>query len=219
MSVLGRVYNFAYSKRIAALVLLSLSFIVSCSDDLLLPESTVNKPVNNYPRGNWRIGEIGEYDVFTNSFIPNPDDTTSLYLENDHPALLNMRKRAHQIADVFWTSLGNIPNLSGFFPSGGTFSGIPYSSVKELDKNVGQEVSFYTFLSAVANPRSVLYTERVCNNPYKGVNCATYYGSVCSMTVNYALGLIVLTKARCMGLCHLLNVLQTRVLAVLKPEI
>lgn len=186
MSVFGRHYTPTFRIRIAALVLLSLGYTISCSDDLLLPESTINTPRNNYPSGNWRTGK---YDVFTNSFIPNPDDTTSSYLDNNHPAIINMRKRAHQIADVSWTPLGNIPNLSGFFSCGGTISGIPYSSVKELDKNVGQEVSFYTFLSAVANPRSVLYTERVNIPPYKGLNCATYYGSVCSMTVNYALGL------------------------------
>lgn len=61
--------------------------------------------------------------------------------------------------------------------------------MKELDKFVGHEVSFYTFLTAVQNPKSVLYTEHVGNVPYNGINCAAYYGTVCSMSVNYALGL------------------------------
>ena len=75
------------------------------------------------------------------------------------------------------------------FPSDSTYYGIPYSSVKEKDKFVGHEVSFYTFLTAAQNPRSVLYSENVGRSPYQGVNCATYYGTVCSMTVNYVLGL------------------------------
>lgn len=128
------------------------------------------------------------YDEFTNDFSVSPDDTTSLFIDNSHPALSNLRKRAQQIAGVKWYTLGDIPRLGGVFAAGNTYSGIPYSSVKELNKYVGQDVSFYTFLSAVNNPRSVLYTERVNEYPYNGINCASYYGSVCSMTINYALG-------------------------------
>lgn len=127
-------------------------------------------------------------DEYTNEFHADPNDTISFYLENNHPALINLKKRAHQIADIKWTTLGDVPSLAGVYPAGHTYTGIPYSSVKELNKYVGQDVSFYTFMSAVNNPRSVLYTERVSEYPYNGVNCASYYGSVCSMTINFALG-------------------------------
>lgn len=100
-----------------------------------------------------------------------------------------IKRRAHQIAEVQWSSLSQIPRNSGYFPANTVVMGIPYSSVKELDKFVGHDVSFYTFLTAVQNPRSVLYTENVGDHPYHGVNCSTYYGTVCSMAVNYALGL------------------------------
>lgn len=129
------------------------------------------------------------YTVFTNDYTPDPNDTTSVSLDWNHPALEIMRKRAETISKISWTPLGDVPKRNGIFPQGTEVKGIPYSSVKELDKFVGQEVSFYTFLSAVNNPRSVLYTENVGQSPYKGKNCAAYYGSVCSMTVNYALGL------------------------------
>lgn len=128
------------------------------------------------------------YDEFTNDFSVALDDTTSLFIDNNHPALINLRKRAHQIAEVEWYTLGDVPKLGGVFAAGHTYTGVPYSSVKELNKYIGQDVSFYTFLSAINNPRSVLYTERVDEYPYNGVNCASYYGSVCSMTINYALG-------------------------------
>ena len=100
-----------------------------------------------------------------------------------------IQRRAHQIAEVKWQALNPVPHKSGFFSEKTTYKGIPYSSVKELDKFVGHEVSFYTFLTAVQNPRSVLYSENVSQPPYKGINCATYYGTVCSMAVNYVLGL------------------------------
>lgn len=100
-----------------------------------------------------------------------------------------IQRRAHQIAEVQWLPLADVPRNSGFFPGNTLVNGIPYSSVKELDKFVGHDVSFYTFLTAVQNPRSVLYTEDVGESPYHGVNCAAYYGTVCSMAVNYALGL------------------------------
>lgn len=43
-------------------------------------------------------------------------------------------------------------------------------------------------MSALNNPKSRLYTVDLSKEPYHGVGCATYYGTVCSMSVNYALG-------------------------------
>lgn len=131
-----------------------------------------------------------EYCVFTDDYYTaDPCDTTSTCLDWSHPALEQMRRRAEMIGGLKWTPLRNVPKREGVFEAGKRVSGVPYSSVKELDKFIGQEVSFYTFLSAVNNPRSVLYSENVGQPPYNGKNCAAYYGSVCSMTVNYALGL------------------------------
>ena len=101
----------------------------------------------------------------------------------------NVLKRAQQIAQIHWTPVGDVPNNQGFYSAGVEVIGIPYSSVKEKDKFVGLDVSFTTFMTAVHNPRSVLYTENVRKAPYSGVNCASYYGTVCSSAVDYALGL------------------------------
>ena len=98
-------------------------------------------------------------------------------------------KRAEQIARIKWTPLLNVPRNSGFFDADKTCSGIPYSSAKEFDKMVGIEVSFVTFMTAVHNPRSVLYTENIGKSPYNGKNCATYYGTVCSCAIDYAFDL------------------------------
>jgi len=129
------------------------------------------------------------YVVFTKDYYKAvANDTTSVCINWNHPALREMRKRAKAIGNIKWTPKGVIPNNNGVFSKGVEYTGIPYSSVKEKDKFIGQDVSFYTFLSAVNNPRSVLYTEDVSQLPYHGVNCSAYYGTVCSGAVNYALG-------------------------------
>lgn len=121
------------------------------------------------------------------SLLYNPVDDISI--PYDDPALLPIINRAKQIATISWVPKNNIPNNIDYYVADQPITGIPYSSVKEKDKFIGQEVSFLTFLTAVNNPRSVLYTENVSKSPYNGVNCSCYYGTVCSMAVNYALGL------------------------------
>lgn len=115
--------------------------------------------------------------------------STEDVISKNHPAIINMVNRAKQISQIEWTPIYHIPHRSGMFSAGQKQTGLPYSSVKEKDKFVGQEVSFHTFMTAVHNPRSVIYTEQVNEAPYNGVNCDIYYGTVCSMAVNYALGI------------------------------
>ena len=116
-------------------------------------------------------------------------DSTTDVLELDSPVVKELKSRVAQITDISWTPKGEIPSNAGSYTFGYPMKGIPYSSVKEEEKFVGQYVSFYTFKTAVANPKSVLYTENVREAPYHGTNCSSYYGTVCSMAVNYALGL------------------------------
>ena len=108
----------------------------------------------------------------------------------DDPAVSCMRKKAWQLAKIEWTPLKDMPNKVGFYTAGKKYVGLPYSSVKEMDKFVGLEVSFHTFMTAVHNPRSIIYTDNVSKDPYHGDNCGTYYGTVCSTAVCYALGMI-----------------------------
>lgn len=140
--------------------------------------------------------QIFEWDdeIQINDVYRRADDSSwipqSISAAEYQRAVETIQRRAHQIADVKWSPVGEVPRNGGTaYTAGKTVSGIPYSSVKELDKFVGHEVSFYTFLTAVQNPKSVLYTENVSRSPYCGVNCAAYYGTVCSISVNYALGL------------------------------
>lgn len=101
-------------------------------------------------------------------------------------------KKAYQMTDVTFTPLDTIrANPLKKYKAGKEYKGLAYSSVKEIDTYVGTDVSFHTFMTALHNPRSVLYTENVSKKPYHGINCGAYYGVVCNMLVSYALGLKV----------------------------
>lgn len=118
-----------------------------------------------------------------------PMTIDTVIISKNHPAIKNMVKKARQIALIKWVTLDSVPTLASYYLPKSTIYGIPYSSVKEKDKFVGHNVSFYTFMTATRNPYSVLYTENVSKEPYNGTNCGPYYGTVCSMAVNYALGI------------------------------
>jgi hypothetical protein len=62
---------------------------------------------------------------------------------------------------------------------------VPYSSVRSEGRYIGFDIGLRTFLAAVENPQSVLYTENLTG---KVSNAAAYYGSVCSAYTSYALG-------------------------------
>ena len=112
----------------------------------------------------------------------------------DNRGMRNAMRKAKQLSNIQWTPLADIPANDGYvFANGTTYTGMPYSSVKECMKFVGKDVSFRTFMTAVHNPYSLLYTENVSAEnsqsgygfEYHGENCASYYGDVCSSLDGY----------------------------------
>ena len=96
----------------------------------------------------------------------------------------NVMARANQMHTIIYKPVATLPQQNGDQPAGEAVRGLPYSSVRALDKYIGINLSIYTFMSAMANPRSVLYTRRST-----ATNSKTYYGVVCSSFGCYALGL------------------------------
>lgn len=98
------------------------------------------------------------------------------------------RAAAHAriLSDVKWTPVADtMPSRKGgFFEKGREYTGVPYSSVRSEGRYIGFDISLRTFLAAVENPHSVLYTENLTG---KVSNAATFYGSVCSAYTSYAL--------------------------------
>lgn len=102
--------------------------------------------------------------------------------------------RAKQLTEFKFVPIKDIPTAlskteRGVFEAGKEYKGFPYSSTEENDKFLCENVSFETFLSALANPDSVLYTKDM----YHSSNASTYYGIVCNSFVRYCLGI----KQRC----------------------
>ena len=101
----------------------------------------------------------------------------------------NAVKKAYQMTDISYSPLNPIKYNRGEYPPDKTVKGLIYSSVKEIGTYVGNNVSFHTFMTAIHNPRSKIYTDQIDRPPYHGINCKAYYGTVCSDLVSYALGL------------------------------
>ncbi len=109
---------------------------------------------------------------------------------------MNAVRKAHQMTDLPILPVGKLnANKRMSYEPGKEYKGLIYSSVKELNTFVGQDVSIYTFMTALHNPRSVLYTERTDLPPYHGTNCMAYYGTVCSGLITYALGFKVTQRS------------------------
>ena len=93
---------------------------------------------------------------------------------------------ARILSRLKWTPVaGTMPNRrGGTFEQGTEYTGVPYSSVKAVGRCIGFDIYLKTFLAAVENPQSVLYTEDLSG---KVSNAAPYYGTVCSTFTSYAL--------------------------------
>lgn len=94
---------------------------------------------------------------------------------------------ARLLSQLRWTPVADtLPNRKGgYFEKGKEYVGVPYSSVRSEGRYIGFDIGLRTFLAAVENPHSVLYTETLKG---KVSNAAAYYGSVCSAYTSYALG-------------------------------
>lgn len=92
---------------------------------------------------------------------------------------------ARIMSRVKWTPVADgMPKRSGHFIAGTEYTGVPYSSVKHVGRYIGFDIYLKTFLAAVENPQSVLYTENLYG---KVSNAECYYGKVCSSYTSYAL--------------------------------
>lgn len=88
----------------------------------------------------------------------------------------------------------NLANTYFFFP-GQLAPGVPYSDVAETRTYIPNNVSLRTFMTAVKNKRSLLYTEELATNTskygktYKTGNRRAYYGTVCCGFTAWVMGM------------------------------
>lgn len=95
-------------------------------------------------------------------------------------------RNAQIMSRVKWTPVAKGMPIrgKGYFKKGIEYTGVPYSSVKYEGRYIGFDIFLKTFLAAVQNPLSVVYTENLSD---KVTNSACYYGKVCSSYTSYAL--------------------------------
>lgn len=113
----------------------------------------------------------------------------------------NALKRARQMLDIRWTPVERFPSgISSSEPEGAPkirrdfhyapwcpLTGMAYSSTRRNEKYVGYNVSLETFMTALYNPKSVLYT-RSYHGDQEIKNMLSYYGIVCSCFGSYVCG-------------------------------
>lgn len=99
----------------------------------------------------------------------------------------NAVKYARIMSRIKWIPVAeSMPIIKGrgYYEKGKEYTGVPYSSVKSIGRDIGFDIFLKTFLAAVQNPRSILYSENLSG---KLKSAGAYYGKVCSSYTSYAL--------------------------------
>lgn len=112
----------------------------------------------------------------------------------------NVILKCQQLSRLKWTPkadfYGKTLTNTHLYLQGVEQTGIPYSNNFNDYKFIGQTVSIHTFMTAINNPYSLIYTERVSTSgsqsiwgrTYYGPNGNAYYGSVCCAFTSYVDG-------------------------------
>lgn len=164
-------------------LLLVVSLCSSCFDKLDIASSE-NSSAGQYRR------------VAVNLSLPDLTDTTEYNWPSD---TLLIRKcsgieaalrRARQLSDIRWSPLLSMPSCYGTYDAKSVNAGMPYSLANKTDSQIGTQVSLHTFMTALQNRNSVIYTENLRNAPYYGFgDSAPYYGTTCSNSIMFVLGI------------------------------
>lgn len=98
--------------------------------------------------------------------------------------------RSRQLTEFQWIPVGDIPVFTKKtgktkLPAGEKQLGMLYSSTEPTDKFIGENISFETFLTVIANPDSALYHKDIGGHS----NSWAYFGIVCNGLVRYALNI------------------------------
>lgn len=103
--------------------------------------------------------------------------------------IYNAIKNVKQICDISYTLTKEL-KCEKTYSTGTVLKGLVYSSSRYEDLFVPNNVSFWTFLSAVSDSNSYFYTRDISLAPYNIKGMAhSYYGQVCSSVIQYALGI------------------------------
>lgn len=104
-------------------------------------------------------------------------DDETLVKPSSYPQDVLYRK-TEQWTNLRWTPKGDVPSQGGasYFSAGKERIGMLYGEGCYQDKRVGVDVSLLTFMTAINNPYSLMYTENTNENHSKSAYGVTYYG-------------------------------------------
>lgn len=150
------------------------------------------------------VGLSTDENITNVNAIPKPDihtmlGATDLYSDYkpdvpENIGVLNAILNFKQLAEVKYSIKENLPvndksyKQGSYLPKDATYKGIPYSSSRPEAGFVPNFVSMHTFMTALQNPKSYLYTVNLGAQGNQNGN--TYYGAVCSTSCGYALNII-----------------------------
>ena len=104
-----------------------------------------------------------------------------------------VRDRIDLMGNIEWSTEAPMPKCfhtkDAMFEAGEVRRGIPYSAVHDFCGYVGKDISFYTFMSAVNNKYSSMYKVNYHLQPYDREKAGPFYGTVCTASANYAMGI------------------------------
>ncbi len=98
--------------------------------------------------------------------------------------------RSRQLTEFKWTPVRDVPvhtreTGKTKLCAGEEKKGMLYSSTEPIDKFIGENISFETFLSVIANPDSALYNKDINGHN----NSWAYFGLVCNGLARYSLNI------------------------------
>jgi len=145
----------------------------------------------------------GEQPV--SNFISASDSGLHRWVPDDLPNYDRALRRVEQLVNLRFVPVAKVATAypgsanaiadTYFFMAGRVGVGVPYSDVAETQKYVPNNVSIRTYLTAIKNKRSLLYTENLSSNnskygmSYQSGNRKAYYGAACDALTAYAMGL------------------------------
>ena len=177
------VNNLYYSRRSA--------FTTFYGNAKMLPQFMVRLVISRSDDANIDTTDVvKKYFILSDSRFSRTIPTGVRYKE--------MVYRLNQLENAVWHNEKILKYITSSYYAPATWVGIPYSEAGEYTKYVGMHVSLKTYLTAVLNKRSVLYTENIQSNSseskygltYHGLSglSGTYYGTVCSGLTAYVHG-------------------------------
>ena len=126
------------------------------------------------------------------SLVNNNSISTDENEGYDQPAnegVRNVLLNAALLTDLKYETTAPL-NANRVYGPGEAIKGIVYSSTRYEDLFCPNNVSLWTYLSSLSDPRSYMYSIDISSPPYSIMGLAkSYYGQVCSSFVQYALGI------------------------------